>query len=110
MHVDISGPRKLEAVEGVDARRLEQLLAQSAPKRIDVRLKGEAAHRKEHVPGERVAIRMEAGGSHRDRHVAGANPLRTKQFVRLDHTGSGPCDVVLVRGQQAGMLGCLSAD
>jgi len=53
---------------------------------------------------------VQAAGLHRDHGVAGADPGGAEQPVGLDHTGRGAGDVVLVRGQQPGVLGGLAAD
>ena len=52
---------------------------------------------------------MQAGGAQGDQDVADAHLLRTEHAVGLDDAGGGPCDVVLVGGHEAGVLGGLPA-
>ena len=53
---------------------------------------------------------MNTGGRHSDQHVTLAHAVRAEQLVRLNQTGCGTGDIVLVLGQQAGVFGGLAAN
>ncbi len=53
---------------------------------------------------------MQTTRRHGDDDVAGANTVRPEHGVGLDHAGDRAGQVVLVRSEQAGMLGRLAAD
>ena len=62
------------------------------------------------MPHERVAVGVQTGRRHRHHDVTLAHQLGAEQRVGLDHTGGGAGDVVLVRVEQAGMLGRLATE
>ena len=97
-----------QAHPGVQARGLEQLLAQGAAELGDLALQApagvldDAAH-------QGVAVGVQPGGAQGDQDVAGAHLLSAEHPVRFDDAGGGPGDVVLVGGHEAGVLGGLPA-
>ena len=59
---------------------------------------------------QRVAVGVQARAGHRHEHVALAHPVRPEDLVGLHHAGHRAGHVVLVRAEQAGVLGGLAAD
>ena len=109
MDVEAVGADEVEQVAGVDAGRLEELLAEGAAELVDVPV--------ERPPGvlddlahERVAVGVQARAGHPQHHVAGADALRTEHRGILHDPGRGTGDVVLVRLEQARVLGGLATD
>ena len=95
-----------QAHAGVEARGLEQLLAQGAPELGDLALQVPAGVLDDPAH-QGVAVGVQTGGAQGDQDVSGAHLLRTEHPVGLDDAGGGTCDVVLVGGHEAGVLGGL---
>ncbi len=64
----------------------------------------------ENPPDQRVTVGVQARGAHGHDDVTVTHALGPQHRVGLHHAGGRPRDVVLVRAQQAGVLGRLAAD
>ena len=106
--VDFQTPGEVQAQRRVQARRLEELLAERAPEFGDVPFQRppgvghDAAH-------ERVPIGVQSRSRQGEHDVAPADALGSQDGVRFDDAGGGPGDVVFLGGHEAGMLGGLPA-
>ncbi len=100
---------EVEQVGGVDAGRLEQLLAEGAAELVDVPVEGPARVRDD-AAHERVAVGVQPAAGETEHDVTGCDALRAEDVGVLDDAGGGARDVVLVGVEQAGVLGGLAAD
>ncbi len=98
-----STPSAADEVEqglGVDAGRLEQLLAEGAAELVDVPVEGPAGARDDPAH-EAVAVAVQAAAREGDHDVTVGDPLRAEHVGILDDAGGGAGDVVLVGLEQA---------
>jgi len=100
--------RQGEAVQGVDARGLEQLLAEGAAEPVDMAVHVPAGVVEEHAPGQRVAVGVQPAAGQGQHGITRPHPVRAEQVVGLHHASGGSGDVVLVGPEQAGVLGGLA--
>ncbi len=108
--VHLDGADEVQAVERVDARGLEQLLAERAAELVDVPPEVPAREVEEHPADEGVAVAVQAAGRHRDDDVPGPHAIGPEHLVGLDDAGARACHVVLLLAEQPRVLRCLAAD
>ena len=100
---------QVQAQARVQARRLQELLAQGVPELTDVRVQRSARARHDRAD-QGVAVGVQSRRGHRHHHVGVDDPLGPQNAVRIDDARRGPRDVVVVRLHDAGVLGGLTAD
>ena len=108
VHLDLTDEG--QQVGCIDGGGLQQFLAEGASQFVDVTIKGPTGVGQQHLADQRVAVGVQPRGGHRQQDVTLLDPLRAEDLVVLDGPGGGTCDVVLLGGQQAGMLGRLAAE
>ena len=100
---------QVQAQARVQARRLQELLAQGAPELVDAPLQWRPRARHDRAD-QGVAVGVQSRRGHRHHHVGVGDPIRPQNAVRIDGARRGPRDVVVVGLHDAWVLGSLTAD
>ena len=106
--VHLNGPHQVQHIPRVHPGRFQQLLAQAAAQ-FRQPLVQPQPRLAQHCPDQAIAVRVQPRRGQGQHHIPSHYPLRAQDLVGLDHPSGGAGQVVLIGGQQARMLGGLTA-